>query len=120
MDENKNDRENLNENGENGDGNGENGDGNGQRKNSSTVCFYVALCACVLGAVAFGLAFTKLAIYSLIASILFEIAALGFCNTQKKTNNFKAVTYLKIVIYILLALFTAFFMGGIIYVSLKS
>ena len=43
---------------------------NDTQNNGKTVFFYVAVIACALGAVAFGLAFTKLAIYSLICSVL--------------------------------------------------
>lgn len=92
---------------------------NDTQNNGKTVFFYVAVIACILGAVAFGLAFTKLRIYSLICSIIFELASIAFCNAQKKANNFKAVKYVKICAYVLLGIFAAFFIGGIIYVSIQ-
>ena len=92
---------------------------NDTQNSGKPVFFYVAVVACALGAVAFGLAFTKLAIYSLICSVLLELASLAFCNAQKKAHNFKAVKYVKICAYILLVIFVAFFIGGIIYVSIQ-
>lgn len=79
--------------------------------------FFIAIGACALGVIAFGLAFTKLGLYSLICSIILQLAALSFLNTQKKVNNFKAVFYVKIAAYALLAIFALFFIGGLIYVS---
>lgn len=96
----------------------ENGASN-QPADGRTIFFYVALIACALGAVAFGLAFTKLGIYSLICSVIFELASLAFCNAQKKANDFKAVKYVKIAAYVLLGIFIAFFIGGIIYASIQ-
>ena len=88
--------------------------------NGKTVFICIAAAACALGAVAFGLAFTRLGIYSLICSVLFELASLAFCNAQKKANNVKAVKYVKITAYVLLGIFAAFFIGGVIYVSFSS
>ena len=55
--------------------------------NGKTVFICIAAAACALGAVAFGLAFTRLGIYSLICSVLFELASLAFCNAQKKATS---------------------------------
>lgn len=81
--------------------------------------FYIGIAAGALGAVAFGLSFTILGVYALISSILFELIALSFFNTQKKKNDFKALLYVKIVAYALLIAFVAFFAGGIIYMGIK-
>lgn len=81
--------------------------------------FFISVAACALGAVAFGLAFTVLGIYALIASILLELVSLSFSGTQKKKNNFKAVFYVKVVAYAFLIAFTAFFIGGIIYMGIS-
>ena len=94
----------------------ENEDGQAPASTTKTY-FYIGIAACALGAVAFGLAFTVLEVYALFASILFELAALSFFGTQKKKNDFKAVFYLKIVAYAFLIAFTAFFIGGIIYMG---
>lgn len=77
--------------------------------------FCIAAACCALGAAAFGLTFSALKIYALIAAILFELAALAFAGLQKKKNNFKGVLVLKIISYILLFAFAAFFVGGLIY-----
>ena len=79
------------------------------------VYFIVALVCTALGVLFFGLTFTPLAVYSLLASILFCIASLSFLGTQKKRENFKGVFILTIVTYVLLALFIAFFIGGVIF-----
>lgn len=86
-------------------------------KSTTRIYFYIAAVCCALGAVAFGLTFTALGIYSLIAAILLEIAALAFSNTQQRKNNFKAVFYVKVITYALLIAFLVFFIGGIIYGS---
>lgn len=88
-----------------------------QPKSNTRAYFYAAIAACVLSVVAFGLAFSVLKIYSLIASVLFLLAALALINTQKKVNNFKWVFYLSIIAYTLLAMVVLFFIGGIIFAA---
>ncbi|MDE5729040.1 MAG: hypothetical protein K2I20_02565 [Clostridia bacterium] len=56
-------------------------------------------------------------VYGLIAAVLCALASLAFLATQKKKNNFKAVLYVTVAAYILLAVFVGFFIGGIIYAS---
>lgn len=85
---------------------------------TTKIYFYVAIAVCALGAVSFGLSFTVLGIYALISSIILELASLSFSATQKKKNNFPAVKYIQIVTYALLAGFTVFFIGGLIYSAL--
>ena len=58
-----------------------------------------------------------LGVYGLIAAVLCALVSLSFLGTQKKKNNFKAVLYVTIAAYILLAVYVAFFIGGIIYAS---
>ncbi|MDE7082417.1 MAG: hypothetical protein K2O89_01775 [Clostridia bacterium] len=77
--------------------------------------FYVAIVACVLSAVAFGLSFSFLGIYALIASIILELCALSFSITQKKKNNLPALKFVFIAAYVLLALSLLLFAGGLIY-----
>lgn len=77
--------------------------------------FYLGAAVCVAGAAAFALAFSPLKIYALISSIILEIAALSFFSAQKKKYNFKFVKIFKILSYVLLAAFAAFFIGGLIY-----
>lgn len=78
---------------------------------------YIAIALTVLGAVAFGLSFTVMGIYSLIASVLFSLGALTFANIQKKRNNFKELIFVFIAAYAVLAVTVAFFIGGIIWAS---
>lgn len=80
--------------------------------------FYIGIAATVLGVAAFGLTFTALGVYALIASVLFALAALSFLGTQQKKHNFKGVFFAKIAAYALLAVAVAFFIGGIIWSSL--
>lgn len=78
---------------------------------------YIAVALTVLGAAAFGLSFTVMGIYSLIASVLFSLGALTFANIQKKRNNFKELIFVFIAAYAVLAVTVAFFIGGIIWAS---
>lgn len=84
-------------------------------KKNGRVFFYIALACTVLGAVSFGLTFTLLGVYALLASILFCLASLSLLGTQKKKENFTGVLILTIATYILLGIFLAFFIGGVIW-----
>ena len=76
---------------------------------------YIAV-SLISGAVLFfGLAFTKMGIYSLIASLLLSLASLAFLNVQKRKNNFGKLAILNICAYVVLGIITAFFLGGIIW-----
>lgn len=88
---------------------------NGENKTDTKVYFYISIAACVLAAVAFGLSFSALGIYSLIASFLLEFCALSFATTQKKKNPFPAVKIATVTAYVLLGLSAALFIGGLIY-----
>lgn len=83
------------------------------------IYFYIAIAALILAATAFGLAFSPLGVYSLIASIILELCSLSFLATQKKRYNFRAVLYLTIAAYTMLVLSAAFFIGGLIYSSMR-
>ena len=79
--------------------------------------FFIAVGAVALAAAALGLSFVPaLGVYSLIASVLFELAALSFLATQKKKNNFKGLFYATVATYVLLGLSILLFVGGMIYV----
>ena len=91
---------------------------NNNNENNKTY-FYIALGLLIAGAVAFGVSFTKLGIYALIASMLCEIAAITFVNLQKKKNDFKWLIYLKVAAYILFAAALLVFAGGTIWSSQK-
>lgn len=88
-------------------------------KSTSKTFFFIAVAACVLSAVAFGLSFSKLGIYALISSVLFEFASLAFCRAQKKKNYFQAIKIVVIITYVLLALSLALFVGGLVYSATK-
>ena len=87
-------------------------------KKNGKILFYIAIACTSLGAIFYGLTFSPLAVYSLLASILFCLASLSLLGTQKKRKNFKGVLALTIVTYILLGIFLAFFIGGVIWSSL--
>ena len=95
----------------------ENTDNNQQPKKNGRVFFYIALACTVLGAVFFGLTFTPLAVFSLLAAILFCLASLSLLGTQKKRENFKGVFILTVITYVLFGIFLAFFIGGVIWSS---
>lgn len=76
---------------------------------------YISIGLAVAGAIALGLIFTPLGIYSLIAAVLFGIGSLSFAATQKRKNNFDKLIYIKIFGYVVLGLAIALFVGGIIW-----
>ena len=84
-------------------------------KSTTKTYFYIAIGACVLSAVAFGLSFSFMGIYALIASLILELCALSFCATQKKKNPFPALKFVFIAAYILLGLSALLFIGGLVY-----
>lgn len=81
--------------------------------------FYCGICAGVLALVAFILAFFVLKVYGLIAAVVLVLASLAFFTSQKKKRNFKLNKIFTIIAYVLLGLFIAFFIGGIIYSSMQ-
>lgn len=77
--------------------------------------FYTAIVACVISALAFGLSFSFMGIYALIASLVSELCALSFAVTQKKKNPLPALKFVFIAAYVLLGLSAALFVGGLVY-----
>ena len=75
--------------------------------------------ACALGAIMYGLAFTPVAIYGLIAGIVCEIAACGLFRAQQKRRPMLWAKVVLIISYVLLALGAAFMVGGIIWAALQ-
>ncbi|MCH5147974.1 MAG: hypothetical protein J1G05_01255 [Clostridiales bacterium] len=86
-----------------------------EAKKSGKAYFIVALICTALGGLFFALTFTPLAVYSLLAAILFCIASISFLGTQKKRQNFKGVLILTIITYIIFVGLVAFFVGGVIW-----
>lgn len=76
---------------------------------------YIAIALAALSAVALGLSFTALGIYSLIASILLALASLAFVNVQKRKNKFRNLIFIETAAYIVLAAAVAIFIGGIVW-----
>ena len=77
----------------------------------------IAIGLIVLGGVALGVSFTPLGIYALIASMLFEIAAMTFVNLQKRKKDFKWLLYVRIAAYVVFAAALIVFVGGTIWAS---
>lgn len=67
------------------------------------------------GAVALGLIFTVLGIYSLIASVILSLSALTFINVQKRKNDFAKLKIFKVCAYVVLGVAVAIFVGGLIW-----
>ena len=89
-------------------------------ENSTRAYFFIAIGLLVAAAVAFGCTFIpNVGVFMLIASVLLELAALSFLTTQKKKNNFKAVFYVTLAAYVLLALSGLMFLGVTIYSIVK-
>ena len=83
------------------------------------IYLYFAIGSLVLAATALGLSFTILGVYSLIASVLFELLSLSFLATQKKKCNLKCILYLTIAAYALLAASAALFIGGLVFSAMQ-
>lgn len=86
---------------------------------NSKIYFYLAVVCTAIAAATLGLAFSPFGIYSLIGSVISELAALSFLSTQKKKNNFKGVFYLTVITYVLLAASIILFVGGMLSVALN-
>lgn len=80
---------------------------------------YIAIAMIILGAVALGVSFTKLGVYALISSMIFEITAITFVNLQKKQNALKWLIYLTVTAYVIFAAALLIFAGGTIWSSQK-
>lgn len=92
--------------------------GENTAENSTRTYFFIAIAMLALAAVAFGCTFIPgVGVYTLIASVLLELTTLSFLSTQKKKNNFKAVFYVTVAAYVLLAISVLLFAGGLIYVA---
>ena len=91
---------------------------NNQPENGNNKLYaYIAIGLAAAGALAFGLAFTVLGVYALIACMLFEIASMTFINVQKKKQDFKWLIYVKIASYALMIAALLMFVGGTIWSS---
>ena len=77
-----------------------NNDNNNNDYDKKTFAF-IAIGLIIAGAVALGLSFTVLGVYSLVVSMMLEIVAVSFANYQKKLNNFKWLIYIQIVAYVI-------------------
>lgn len=80
---------------------------------------FIAIALAAAGAVALGVSFTALGIYALIASMLFEIAAMTFVNIQKKKNDLSWLFYIKIAAYIIFFAALVIFVGGTVWSAEK-
>lgn len=74
---------------------------------------YIGLGLMAGAALFFGLSFTIMGIYSLLSSILLNLASITFINLQKKKYDFKWLVYIKVAAYILFVVIFLFFAGGI-------
>ena len=86
-----------------------------EEKYEGRIYAFIAIGLTAFGILFFGLSFTVMGIYSLIASIILYIASLTFLNVQKKKNNLKWIIYVQIVTYVAFAVAFLFFAGGILW-----
>ncbi len=80
---------------------------------------YIAIALTALSALAIGLSFTVLGIYSLISAVLLSLASLTFVNVQKKKNDFPKLKIINICAYTVLGICLIIFTGGIIWSAIK-
>ncbi len=90
-------------------------DGENKPTYNKKVYAYISAGLTAAGAVFLALIFTKLGIYSLIASVILSLAALAFVNVQKRKNSFGGLKYFTAAAYAVLALSIAVFVGGLIW-----
>lgn len=75
------------------------GGDNGPNDVGSMKCFWIAVGCCAVGAVLFGLTFTVLGVYALLASLICELASVSFLNGQKKYGYFTLCKIVRAVAY---------------------
>ena len=96
-----------------------NGQNNGPENYNGKLFAYIAIGLLVAGATFFAVSFFAIGIYALIASMLLEIGAMTFINVQKKKNDLKWLSYLKIASYVLFAASVLVFAMGTIWSAQK-
>jgi hypothetical protein len=77
--------------------------------------FWIALVCFILGAVALGLSFTVLGVYSLFASMILELCSVTFLNVQKKHNYFFFCKVLRVASYVVMLAAIGMVLGLIAY-----
>ena len=82
--------------------------------NNDKLYIIVAIAFAALGAVALGVAFTKLGGYALIACMILEVVAATLINLQQKKENFKWLLYFKIGVYLLFAAAVILLITGVV------
>ena len=80
--------------------------------NGDRLFIIIAIALAALGAVALGLAFTKLGGYALIVCLVFEVIAMTAVNIQQKKQKFKWLLYFKIATYLLFAVAIVLLLTG--------
>ncbi len=93
----------------------ENNDKKDEQKYEKKTYAYIAIGLIIAGAVALGVSFTKLGIYALVSSMIFEIAAITFVNLQKKKNDLKWLLYVKVAAYAIFIAALLIFVGGTVW-----
>lgn len=74
----------------------------------------IAIILEALGAVALGLAFTRLGGYALIVCMVIEAVAMTFINIQQRKEKFKWLIYLKTAAYLLFAVAVILLVTGVV------
>ena len=92
---------------------------NDNENNNNKTYAYIAIGLIIVGAIAFGVSFTKMGIYALSASMICEIAAITFVNLQEKKNKLNWLIYLKVAAYAVFIAALLVFVGGTIWSSDK-
>lgn len=87
-----------------------------EHKSDTKIYLWVALAACVLGAVLLALTFVPaVGAYGTISAFICELAALSFINVQRKKNPLPACKPIEIVCYLIGIAVIAILIGAAIY-----
>ena len=89
-------------------------------ENYNNIHLYIAVFACVLTVVFFGLIFSPLGVYSLIVATLFALVALSFIKKHKKYKGDFVCKTVNVVAHILFGLCLLVFVCGIIAAALQN
>jgi hypothetical protein len=84
---------------------------NNQPDDGNKTCFWIALGCCIAGAVLFGITFIFTNIYTLIASMILELAGVSFLNGQKRHCYFTACKILRVICYVIMLAGVAVMLG---------
>jgi hypothetical protein len=89
----------------------DNQNNNNQPDDGKKLYFWIALGCCIAGAVLFGITFIFKNIYTIIASMILELAGVSFLNGQKRHCYFTFCKVLRVICYVIMLAGVALMLG---------